>query len=70
MDCQHWLSLISKSPCSTPCIFLNSYRNRVKILYWGRNGFCLWLGRLEAKRFKTSHNSQKSIMSPLTQKHF
>ncbi|WP_244935463.1 transposase [Pseudomonas sessilinigenes] len=23
-------------------IFLNKPHNRVKILYWERNGFCLW----------------------------
>ncbi|MFV3403652.1 IS66 family insertion sequence element accessory protein TnpB [Pseudomonas sp. NY15463] len=34
--------------------FLNKPLNRVKILYWERNGFCLWLKHLESERFKTS----------------
>ncbi len=35
-------------------VFLNKARNRVKVLYWECNGFCLWLKRLEAEHFKTS----------------
>ena len=32
--------------------FVNKRKSQIKVLYWQRSGFCLWLKRLEEERFK------------------
>ena len=32
-------------------VFINRQRTRIKVLTWHRNGFCLWMKRLEAEKF-------------------
>jgi transposase len=32
-------------------VFINRHYDKIKVLYWHRNGFCLWLKRLEADKF-------------------
>ena len=40
-------------------LFCNKMRNRMKILYWDKNGFCIWLKRLEKQRFPWPRNEKE-----------
>ncbi len=41
--------------------FCNKRRDMVKILYWSKNGFCIWLKRLEEDVFRWPE-SEKEIL--------
>lgn len=32
-------------------LFCSRHRNTIKILYWDRNGFCLWQKRIDKEKF-------------------
>jgi transposase len=41
-------------------LFCSKNRSRLKILYWDRNGFCLWLKRLEKDKFPWPKNETEA----------
>jgi len=48
-------------------IFYNRKFDKLKILYWNNNGFCLWYKRLEKHRFKLPRETGHSMVISLQQ---
>ena len=54
---------LSKNPFSGDLfVFCNHKRNMIKILYWDKNGFCLWQKRLEKHQFKWPKSVKEVVM--------
>ena len=48
-------------------LFANTGANKIKALYWQKNGFCLWYKILEKGRLKIPKNSGEQIEITISQ---
>jgi transposase len=44
-------------------VFCNRRRDKVKLLYWERNGFCLWEKHLEKDRFSWPKEDGEGVLT-------
>ena len=44
-------------------VFVNRQRNKIKALYWHRNGFCLWYKRLESEKFAWPRDAESATQT-------
>ena len=51
-------------------LFINRRRDKLKALYWHRNGFCLWYKRLEAEHYAWPAAEAGEATCVLTMKEF
>ena len=43
-------------------VFCNKSRDKLKLVYWDRTGFCMWYKRLEKDKFKWPRHSEEPVL--------
>ena len=43
-------------------VFACKRRNKIKVLYWDKTGFCLWYKRLEQEKFKWPKSLKQDVV--------
>ena len=60
---QQLLEELNVSLCDNSLfVFTNRHQNRIKLLYWDKTGFALWLKRLEKSCFRWPKNLDKNVI--------
>ena len=60
--------VLSEDPCSGDIfIFCNRNKDKIKILYWHINGYCLFYKRLEHERFKLQYSDGINVVISIKQ---
>ena len=44
-------------------VFCNKSRDKLKLVYWDKTGFCLWYKRLEKAKFKWPRQHDEAVLS-------
>lgn len=44
-------------------VFSNKGMNKIKVLYWETNGYCLWYKRLESSKFKLIYDQETQSLT-------
>lgn len=57
-----------RNPCDGAYyIFCNRMRDKLKVLYWDGDGFCLWYKSLEKSRFKLHYRDDQRLTMSVDQ---
>ena len=60
--------VLKQNPCGPEVfVFYNKKLDKLKILYWDKNGFCLWYKRLEKGKFMLPRMTENSYALTIEQ---